>query len=75
MLASRLRNASVLWRSRAADSVPSDLRDLEGVSRLIGRPAGEGAGLEPLWRKVARRSRQATDFNFYDSPPGGSVGT
>ncbi|MEO5744313.1 MAG: bifunctional glutamine-synthetase adenylyltransferase/deadenyltransferase, partial [Terracoccus sp.] len=73
VLGSLIRNASVLWRGRAVDSVPSDLRDLEGVSRLIGRTAGSGHQLEPLWRKVARRSRQATDFNFYASRPHRSV--
>ncbi|MEP7332021.1 MAG: bifunctional [glutamine synthetase] adenylyltransferase/[glutamine synthetase]-adenylyl-L-tyrosine phosphorylase [Terracoccus sp.] len=73
LLGSLIRNASVLWRGRAVDSVPSDLRDLEGVSRLMGRTAGSGHQLEPLWRKVARRSRQATDFNFYASRTQGSV--
>ncbi|MEO6999972.1 MAG: bifunctional [glutamine synthetase] adenylyltransferase/[glutamine synthetase]-adenylyl-L-tyrosine phosphorylase [Terracoccus sp.] len=75
LLGSLIRNASVLWRGRAVDSVPSDLRDLEGVSRLMGRPAGSGHELEPLWRKVARRSRQATDVNFYGFGPHGSVQT
>ncbi len=73
LLGSLIRNASVLWRGRAVDSVPSDLRDLEGVSRLMGRTAGSGHQLEPLWGKVARRSRQATDFNFYASRTKGSV--
>ncbi|MEO6999712.1 MAG: bifunctional glutamine-synthetase adenylyltransferase/deadenyltransferase, partial [Terracoccus sp.] len=73
LLGSLIRNASVLWRGRAVDSVPSDLRDLEGVSRLMGRPAGSGHQLEPQWRKVARRSRHATDVNFYASGPHGSV--
>ncbi|RKT77745.1 glutamate-ammonia-ligase adenylyltransferase [Terracoccus luteus] len=73
LLATRVRNASVLWRGRPVDSVPSDLRDLEGVGRLVGRPAGEGPQLETLWRRVARRARAATDFNFYDSSGRGSV--
>ncbi|GAA2038387.1 bifunctional [glutamine synthetase] adenylyltransferase/[glutamine synthetase]-adenylyl-L-tyrosine phosphorylase [Terrabacter terrae] len=74
-LGARMRNAGVLWRGKAIDSVPSDLRDLDGIGRIMGRPAGEGAALAELWRRVARRSRHATDFNFYGSPPRGSVGT
>ena len=41
-LASRLRNAAVLWRGRPVDALPSDLRDLEGVARIVGYPAGSG---------------------------------
>src|SRR3954468_7929269 len=74
-LGALLRNAGVLWRGRPIDSVPSDLRDLDGIGRIIGRPAGEGAAVAELWRRVARRSRHATDFNFYDSSPRGSVNT
>ncbi|MFM6848295.1 MAG: bifunctional glutamine-synthetase adenylyltransferase/deadenyltransferase, partial [Terrabacter sp.] len=68
-----LRNAGVLWRGRPIDSVPSDVRDADGMGRIMGRPAGEGGELWELWRRVARRCRHATDFNFYDSPPRGSV--
>lgn len=72
-LGALMRNAGVLWRGRPIDSIPSDVRDLDGIGRIMGRPAGEGAALAELWRRVARRSRHATDFNFYDSPPRGSV--
>jgi glutamate-ammonia-ligase adenylyltransferase len=72
-LGALMRNAGVLWRGRPIDSVPSDLRDLDGIGRIMGRSAGEGAALAELWRRVARRSRHATDFNFYESPPRGSV--
>ena len=74
-LGALMRNAGVLWRGRPIDSVPSDLRDLDGIGRIMGRGAGEGAALAELWRRVARRARHATDFNFYDSPPRGSVNT
>jgi glutamate-ammonia-ligase adenylyltransferase len=73
LLGTLMRNAGVLWRGRSIDSVPTDLRDAEGVGRIIGRPAGEATLLGELWLRVARRSRHATDFNFYDSPPRGSV--
>ncbi|EWT01697.1 glutamine-synthetase adenylyltransferase [Intrasporangium oryzae NRRL B-24470] len=73
LLGTRMRNAGVLWRGRPIDSVPADLRDADGVGRIIGRAAGEATLLGELWRRVARRCRHATDFNFYDSTPGGSV--
>ncbi len=68
MLAMGLRNAAVLWRGRAADGVPSDLRDADGIGRIIGRPPGAGPSLAEDYRRVARRSRAATSLNFYDSP-------
>jgi glutamate-ammonia-ligase adenylyltransferase len=73
LLAARLRNAGILWRGRPAVGVPTDLRDADGVGRIVGQPAGEGAGLAELWRRVTRRSRHAMDFNFYDSTGRGSV--
>ncbi|MDN5797527.1 MAG: bifunctional [glutamine synthetase] adenylyltransferase/[glutamine synthetase]-adenylyl-L-tyrosine phosphorylase [Intrasporangium sp.] len=66
LLASRLRNAGMLWRGRPVDSVPSDLRDADGVARIIGMEAGSGGRLSEVWRRVARRSRHVMSFNFYD---------
>jgi Glutamine synthetase adenylyltransferase len=73
LLAAMLRNAGVLWRGRPVDSVPDVLRDADGMGRIIGRHAGEASGLLEHWRRVARRARTAASFNFYDSPPRGSV--
>jgi glutamate-ammonia-ligase adenylyltransferase len=66
-LASRLRNASVLYRGRQVDSVPSDLRAADGMSRILGREPGRGAELALEYRRVARRARAATEVNFYGS--------
>ena len=65
LLASRLRNAGMLWRGRPVDSIPSDLRDADGVARIIGLEPGSGAQLSEVWRRVARRARHAMDANFY----------
>ena len=73
LLAVRLRNAGILWRGRPVNSVPTDLRDAEGISRILGEPAGEGNRLGEAWRRTTRRSRHAMDFNFYDSTGRGSV--
>ncbi|HET7397067.1 MAG TPA: bifunctional [glutamine synthetase] adenylyltransferase/[glutamine synthetase]-adenylyl-L-tyrosine phosphorylase [Intrasporangium sp.] len=73
LLAAGLRNAGVLWRGRAVDAVPSDVRDADGMGRILGRGPAEAAQLTELWRRVGRRARHAMNFNFYDSPRGSSV--
>jgi len=65
--ASSLRNASVLWRGRPVDALPSDLRDADGIGRIVGREAGQGAELAEVYRRLARRARAAVIFNFYES--------
>jgi glutamate-ammonia-ligase adenylyltransferase len=64
---SLLRNASVLWRGRAVDALPSDLRDADGIGRIVGRKAGAGDELAEAYRRLARRARAAVDLNFYQS--------
>ena len=64
-LASRIRNAGVLFRGRAVDSVPSDARDADGVARILGLPAGSGAVLQDTYRRYARRARHAHEDLFY----------
>jgi glutamate-ammonia-ligase adenylyltransferase len=65
--ASRLRNASVLFRGKPVDSVPSDLRVADGVSRILGGEPGSGADLAEAYRRAARHARTVTEFNFYGS--------
>lgn len=65
MLASRLRDVGVIWRGRAVDSVPSDLRDSEGMARILGRPPGHGGELAGEWRRQARRTRHIVEQLFY----------
>ncbi|MGB3827739.1 MAG: bifunctional [glutamine synthetase] adenylyltransferase/[glutamine synthetase]-adenylyl-L-tyrosine phosphorylase [Ornithinimicrobium sp.] len=65
-LASRLRDAGVLWRGRPVDSVPSDQRDAEGISLILHRPRGSGGDLAQEWRQSARRCRFVVDRVFYD---------
>lgn len=64
-LASRVRNASVLWRGRPVESLPSDLRDSEGIATLLGMPRGDGRELGEEYRKVSRRARLVVDRVFY----------
>ncbi|MGN6612602.1 MAG: bifunctional [glutamine synthetase] adenylyltransferase/[glutamine synthetase]-adenylyl-L-tyrosine phosphorylase [Angustibacter sp.] len=64
-LASRLRNAAVLWRGRPVDALPSDLRDLEGVARIVGYPPGSAARLVDDYRRTTRRARAVVERVFY----------
>jgi [glutamine synthetase] adenylyltransferase / [glutamine synthetase]-adenylyl-L-tyrosine phosphorylase len=64
-LASRMRNAAMLLRGRPVDSVPADLRTADGVSRILGGEPGSGAELGETYRRVARRARIVTEFDFY----------
>jgi glutamate-ammonia-ligase adenylyltransferase len=66
-LASRLRNAGVLWRGRPVEALPSDLRDADGIGRIIGREPGTGAALAEDYRRLARRARSAVVSNFFES--------
>ncbi len=64
-LASLMRNAAVLFRGRPVDAVPTDLRDADGMGRIMGLPPGSGQELAERYRRVARRSRGVVDRLFY----------
>jgi glutamate-ammonia-ligase adenylyltransferase len=76
-LAGRIRNAIMLVRGRAGDSLPSRHTELTAVARLLGyRPAGiaKGTGVETIepaqaleedWRRAARRARAVMERMFF----------
>jgi [glutamine synthetase] adenylyltransferase / [glutamine synthetase]-adenylyl-L-tyrosine phosphorylase len=66
-LASRMRNAAVLFRGRPVDAVPSDIRVADGVSRIMGGEPGTGGDLAETYRRVARRARGVVELDFYDA--------
>ncbi len=65
-LASAMRNAGVLFRGKAVDSVPTYDRDADGVGRVLGIGAGTAQDLGERYRRVARRARAAFEAEFYD---------
>ncbi|MEO7421305.1 MAG: bifunctional [glutamine synthetase] adenylyltransferase/[glutamine synthetase]-adenylyl-L-tyrosine phosphorylase [Ornithinibacter sp.] len=65
-LASTMRNAGVLFRGKAIDSVPTDSRDADGIARILGLPSGSGQDLGERFRRTARRARAAHESTFYD---------
>jgi len=64
-LASRVRNAVVLWRGRPSDVLPSAARDVEGVARLLGYPHGAAHQLEEDYQRATRRARAVMERVFY----------
>ncbi len=65
VLASRLRNALMLWRGRPTDVLPTDRRDLEGAARLLGYPAGNAGALEDDVLRAMRHARAVVERVFY----------
>jgi glutamine synthetase adenylyltransferase len=62
-LATRIRNAVMLVRGRASDSIPSDLAERTAVARVLGY---DGAGdLLEDYRRSARRARTVVEEAFY----------
>jgi glutamate-ammonia-ligase adenylyltransferase len=63
--AARLRNAVLLWKGRPGDAVPGDVREADGVGRIVGREPGTGATLTEAYLRQARRGRAVVDTVFY----------
>jgi len=64
-MAARVRNAVVLQRGRAGDSLPSDVRERAGVGRIVGYRAGTNGQLVDDYRRVTRRARAVVERVFY----------
>lgn len=64
-LASRLRDAIVLWGAGNADVLPADARTLGAVARLTGLGPGAGGLLEETWLRAGRRARAVMERVFY----------
>ncbi|HTE73218.1 MAG TPA: bifunctional [glutamine synthetase] adenylyltransferase/[glutamine synthetase]-adenylyl-L-tyrosine phosphorylase [Actinomycetes bacterium] len=63
--ASRVRNAVLLVRGRPGDSLPTDLRELSGVARVLGYPPGASGELVDDYRRATRRARAVVERVFY----------
>jgi glutamate-ammonia-ligase adenylyltransferase len=68
-LASRLRDALVLWTGRVggahADVLPHDRQVVAGLAATVGYPSGSGQELEDTWLRTARRARAVVERVFY----------
>ena len=68
-LASRVRDANVLWSGRVegahVDLLPHDRQALSGVARVLGYGPGGGGRLEEEYLRTARRARAVVERVFY----------
>jgi glutamate-ammonia-ligase adenylyltransferase len=64
-LAASVRNALVLLRGRPAAALPSSGRELAGVARALGYPAGTQGEFLDDYRRATRRARAVVERVFY----------
>ena len=63
--ASSVRSALKLWNGRGGDFLPTDWRDLEGITGVLGWESGRTTELEERWLAVSRRARNVTERVFF----------
>ena len=64
-LAAKVRNLLLLVRGRPSESLPSSGRELSGVARALGYPAGAHGEFLDDYRRVTRRARAVVERVFY----------
>jgi glutamate-ammonia-ligase adenylyltransferase len=64
-MASRVRNAVVLARGKAADQFPRDRQDRRAVAQILGYAGTNTDEMVNDYLKVARRSREVVDRVFW----------
>lgn len=64
---SKLRNAIMLVRGRASDSLPADFREIAVVAQLLGYGDTHSGQLVDDTRRFMRRAAQVTESVFWDS--------
>ncbi|MFP1602324.1 bifunctional [glutamine synthetase] adenylyltransferase/[glutamine synthetase]-adenylyl-L-tyrosine phosphorylase [Microbacterium sp. 2216-1] len=65
VLASRLRSAMTLLTGQTRDVLPSEIRELDGVGRLLGYPDRAATLLDEDYLRVTRRARRVFEKQFY----------
>jgi glutamate-ammonia-ligase adenylyltransferase len=65
MMASQIRNAIMLLRGRASDTIPSDPVELAAVANLLGYGRGESSKFLDDWHKHSRLARSVMDRLFW----------
>jgi len=67
-MATRARNAVTLVKGKPADQLPRSGRELAGVARAMGYPAGGDPGeFVDEYRRITRRARAVVESVFYGS--------
>ena len=64
-LATRVRDALVLSKGKPTDSIPSGLREVVGIARLVGYSPSQSGDFLDAYRRITRRSRGVVERVFY----------
>lgn len=64
-MASGIRNAIMLLRGRASDTIPNNPREASAVAQLLGYDKGESSVFLDEYRRRARRARLVMDHIFW----------
>jgi glutamate-ammonia-ligase adenylyltransferase len=64
-MATRIRNLVMLVRGQASDVVPTDVRELAAIGRILGYAPGETGALVDDYRRTTRRARGVAERLFY----------
>jgi glutamate-ammonia-ligase adenylyltransferase len=64
-LATKVRNALVLARGKPVDAIPTVLREVVGIARLVGYSPSQSGDFLDVYRRVTRRSRAVVERVFY----------
>ncbi|MFT4216518.1 MAG: bifunctional [glutamine synthetase] adenylyltransferase/[glutamine synthetase]-adenylyl-L-tyrosine phosphorylase [Micropruina sp.] len=64
-MASGIRNAILLLRGRASDTIPNDPREASAVAQLLGYDKGESSVFMDEYRRRTRRARLVMDHIFW----------
>ncbi|UNK72378.1 bifunctional [glutamine synthetase] adenylyltransferase/[glutamine synthetase]-adenylyl-L-tyrosine phosphorylase [Microbacterium sp. H1-D42] len=65
VLASRLRSAMTLLTGQTRDVLPGEVRELDGVGRILGYPDRSATVLDEEYLRVTRRARRVFEKHFY----------
>ena len=65
LLASRIRDAVMLARGTASDTLPTSPAELAVVARILGYPPDGAQQLDQDWRRSARQARAVMERLFY----------
>lgn len=65
LIAAQARSALTLWSKANSDVLPPDLRQLEGMARLMGYRPGSAQGLQDDYLRITRFARQVFERVFY----------
>lgn len=66
-LCTKVRAATMIWRGKISDVLPSARRDLDAIGRWCGFEPGSTSAFEEHYLRTTRRARQVFERLFYET--------